>query len=119
MWSVPLYCLARLFRGSKEWSRARNPVRTQEKLTRLAVYSPNVAVCLPVAASSNRYTKLLHPRNSQRYGYTIYRIPPATHASTKSDAALGGAPGSKELAQIKANNQHTELDQAMPVCTPQ
>lgn len=49
----------------------------------------------------------------------MIRIPTATLANPKSDAALGGAPGSKELAQIKANNQHTELDQAMPVCTPQ
>ena len=50
----------------------------------------------------------------------MIRIPPVTLANTKSDAALGGAPGSKEPAQIKTNNQHTKLDQAMPVRgTPQ
>ena len=44
-----------------------------------------------------------------------------TLANTKSDAALGGAPGSLEPAQINANhNQHTKLNQAMPVRgTPQ
>ena len=37
-------------------------------------------------------------------------------ANTTQAAALGGAPGSKEPAQIKTNhNQHTELNQAMPV----
>ena len=41
---------------------------------------------------------------------------PDTLANTKSAAALGGAPGSKEPAQIKTHhNQHTELNQAMPV----
>ena len=50
---------------------------------------------------------------------TMIRIPPATLANTKPDAALGGAPGSKEPAQTKTNNQHTKLDQAMPVRTPQ
>ena len=50
----------------------------------------------------------------------MIRTPPVTLANTKSDAALGGAPGSKEPAQIKTNNQHTKLDQAMPVRgTPQ
>ena len=45
-------------------------------------------------------------------------ISPVTLADTKSDAALGGAPGSKLPAQIKTNNQHTKLD--MPVRgTPQ
>ena len=48
----------------------------------------------------------------------MIRISPATLANAKSDAALGGAPGSKEPAQIKTNN--TKLDQAMPVRgTPQ
>ena len=48
---------------------------------------------------------------------TMIRIAPATLAHTKSDAALGGAPGSKEP---KTNNQHTKLDKAMPVRgTPQ
>ena len=48
----------------------------------------------------------------------MIRTPPATLANTKSDAALGGAPGSKLPAQIKTNNQHTKLD--MPVRgTPQ
>ena len=44
-----------------------------------------------------------------------------TLANTKSDAALGGAPGSKEPpAQIKTNHNHTKLNQAMPVRgTPQ
>ena len=41
----------------------------------------------------------------------MIRIPPVTLAHTKSDSALGGAPGFKEPAQIKTNNQ----DQAMPV----
>ena len=49
----------------------------------------------------------------------MVRIAPATLASTKPDAVLGGAPGSKEPAQTKTNNQHTKLDQAMPVRTPQ
>ena len=49
----------------------------------------------------------------------MIRIAPATLANAKPDAALGGAPGSKELAQIKTNSQHNELDQAMPVRTPQ
>ena len=50
----------------------------------------------------------------------MIRTPPATLANTKSDAALGGAPGSKLPAQIKTNNQHTKLDKAMPVRgTPQ
>ena len=50
----------------------------------------------------------------------MIRISPATlAANTKSNAALGGAPGSKESAQIKTNTQHTELDQAMPVRPPQ
>ncbi len=42
---------------------------------------------------------------------------PDTLANTKSAAALGGAPGSWEPAQIKTHhNQHTgELNQAMPV----
>eukprot|EP00964_Phaeocystis_antarctica_P021810 scaffold12110_cov48-Phaeocystis_antarctica.AAC.2 len=44
----------------------------------------------------------------------MIRKPPATLANTKPDAALGGAPGSKEPAQTKTNNQHTKLDQAMP-----
>ena len=47
----------------------------------------------------------------------MIRIAPATLASTKPDAALGGAPGSKEPAQIKTNDQHTKLNQAMPVRT--
>ena len=47
----------------------------------------------------------------------MIRIAPATLASTKTDAAPGGAPGSKEPAQTKTNNQHSKLDQAMPVCT--
>ena len=50
---------------------------------------------------------------------TMLRIPPATLASTKPDAALGAALGSEEPAQTKTNNQHTKLDQAMPVRTPQ
>ena len=45
----------------------------------------------------------------------MIRISPVTLANTKSDAALGGAPGSKLPAQIKTNNQHTKLDKAMPV----
>ena len=45
----------------------------------------------------------------------MIRISPVTLANTKSDAALGGAPGSKQPAQTKTNNQHTELDKAMPV----
>ena len=50
----------------------------------------------------------------------MIRISPATLANTKSDAALAGAPGSKLPAQIKTNNQHTKLDEAMPVRgTPQ
>ena len=50
----------------------------------------------------------------------MIRTPPATLANTKSDAALAGAPGSKLPAQIKTNNQHTKLDEAMPVRgTPQ
>ena len=50
----------------------------------------------------------------------MIRISAVTLANTKSDAALGGAPGSKEPAQIKTNNQHTKLDHAMPVRgTPQ
>ena len=50
----------------------------------------------------------------------MIRISHVTRANTKSDAALGGAPGSKEPAQIKTNNQHTKLDKAMPVRgTPQ
>ena len=36
-------------------------------------------------------------------------------ANTKSAAALGGAPGSLEPAQIKTNHNHTKLNQAMPV----
>ena len=47
------------------------------------------------------------------------RIPPAALANTKSGAALGGAPGSIEPAQIKTNNQRTKLDKAMPVRTLQ
>ena len=50
----------------------------------------------------------------------MIRIAPATLANAKPDAALGGAPGSRLPAQIKSNNQHTKLDQAMPVRgTPQ
>ena len=50
----------------------------------------------------------------------MIRIAPATFANAKSDAALGGASGSKLPAQIKTNNQHTKLDHAMPVRgTPQ
>ena len=50
----------------------------------------------------------------------MIRISPVTLANTKSDAALGGAPGSKLPAQTKTNNQHTKLNQAMPVRgTPQ
>ena len=49
----------------------------------------------------------------------MIRISPSTLANTKSDAAMGGAPGSKEPAQTKTNNQHTKLNQAMPVRTPQ
>ena len=50
----------------------------------------------------------------------MIRITHATLANTKSDAALGGAPGSKLPDQIKTNNQHTQLDKAMPVRgTPQ
>ena len=45
----------------------------------------------------------------------MIRIPTATLANPKSDAALGGAPGSKLPAQLKTNNQHTKLDKAMPV----
>ena len=45
---------------------------------------------------------------------------PDTLANTKSAAALGGAPGSLEPAQIKTNHNHTKLNQAMPVRgTPQ
>ena len=49
----------------------------------------------------------------------MIRIAPAILTKTKPpDAALGGAPGSKEPAQI--NHQCTKLDQAMPVRgTPQ
>ena len=46
---------------------------------------------------------------------TMIRIAPAAFANAKPDAALGGAPGSKEPAQTKTNNQHTKLNQAMPV----
>ena len=48
-------------------------------------------------------------------------IAPATLVHTKPDAhaALGIATGSEEFAQIRTNNQHTKLDQAMPVRTPQ
>ena len=46
----------------------------------------------------------------------MIHIPAATLASTKPDAAPGGAPGSKEPAQ-KTNNQHTELKKTMPVRT--
>ena len=50
----------------------------------------------------------------------MIRISPVTLANTKSDAALGGAPGSKLPDQIKTNNKHTQLDKAMPVRgTPQ
>ena len=45
----------------------------------------------------------------------MIRISLVTLANTKPDAALGGAPGPKEPAQIKTNNQHTK----MPVRTPQ
>ena len=46
--------------------------------------------------------------------------PTALAANTTPDAALGGAPGSRLPAQTKTNNQHTELDKAMPVRgTPQ
>ena len=53
----------------------------------------------------------------------MIRISPVTLANAKSDAALGGAPGSKEPAHIKTNNRHAELDKAMPVrgtprCSP-
>ena len=47
------------------------------------------------------------------------RISLAALANTKSGAALGGAPGSIEPAQIKTNNQRTKLDKAMPVRTLQ
>ena len=50
---------------------------------------------------------------------TMIRIPPATFANAQPDAALGGAQSSKLPAQIKTNNQHTKLDKAMPVRTPQ
>ena len=50
----------------------------------------------------------------------MIRIAPAAlAANTTPDAALGGAPGSEESAQTKTNNQHTKLNQAMPVRTPQ
>ena len=50
----------------------------------------------------------------------MIRIAPASFANAKPDAALGGAPGSKQPAQTKTNNQHTKLNQAMPVRgTPQ
>ena len=50
----------------------------------------------------------------------MIRISPVTLANTKPDAALGGAPGSKQPAQTKTNNQHAELHKAMPVRgTPQ
>ena len=50
----------------------------------------------------------------------MIHIAPATFANAKPDAALGGAPGSKEPAQTKTNNQHSKLNQAMPVRgTPQ
>ena len=50
----------------------------------------------------------------------MIRISPVTLANTKSDAALGGASGSKLPAQIKTSNQHTKLDKSMPVRrTPQ
>ena len=45
----------------------------------------------------------------------MIRISPATLANTKSDAALGGASGSKQPAQTRTNNQHSKLDHAMPV----
>ena len=47
------------------------------------------------------------------------RISLAALAKNKSGAALGGAPGSNEPAQIKTNNQRTKLDKAMPVRTLQ
>ena len=50
----------------------------------------------------------------------MIRIAPVTLFNTKSDAALSGPPGSKQPAQTKTNNQHTKLNQAMPVRgTPQ
>ena len=49
----------------------------------------------------------------------MIRIAPAAlAANTTPDAALGGAPGSEESAPTKTNN-HTKLNQAMPVRTPQ
>ena len=49
----------------------------------------------------------------------MIRTPPVTLANTKSDAALGGAPGPKGPAQFKKSSQHPKLNQAMPVRTPQ
>ena len=47
----------------------------------------------------------------------MIRIAPATLASTKPEAALGGAPGSEEPAQ-NTNNGYTKMDTKMPVGTP-
>ena len=59
------------------------------------------------------------PAASTAKAPAMIRIAPAILTKTKPpDAALGGAPGSKEPAQI--NHQCTKLDQAMPVRgTPQ
>ena len=42
-------------------------------------------------------------------------ISPVNLANAKSNAALGGASGSKQPAQTRTNNPHTKLNQAMPV----
>ena len=51
------------------------------------------------------------PRHALRQDTKMISIPAATLASTKPDAALGGAPGSKEPAQIKMN-KHTAASSA-------
>ena len=63
-----------------------------------------------------RQCTVVHVRPRTTRSATMIGIAPATLANPKSDTALGGAPGSKKLpAQIKTNNQHTQLDKAMPV----
>ena len=93
----------------------------------MAVYTPN-RTCFPSSLPSltpcNTVTHCNTKTRNQTSAHTLgtptmIRVAPATLANAKSDAALGGAPGSKEPAQIKSN-KHTKLNQAMPVRgTPQ
>ena len=61
----------------------------------------------------------LETRTQLAHRTPMIRVPPATLANPKPDAALGAALGSEEKGQTKTNNQHTKLDRAMPVRTPQ